>query len=101
RGYGGVFFNVTVNLLLGRLYYDKEVQGRIIPRGKLDLGIASPGVLTNGPKMNAYLAVVCPRDPASGVVSRAGAAEVFRQTIEDDAFLRKTPVLTSWRDLRG
>ena len=47
------------------------------------------------PKTNAYRALVDPRDWTCGFISRADVADFLVKQIEDDAFLRKTPVLTS------
>jgi hypothetical protein len=57
--------------------------------------IVRPVILTNGPKTNAYRALVDARDWACGLISRADVADFLVKQIEDDAFLHKTPVLTS------
>jgi hypothetical protein len=54
-----------------------------------------PVILTNGPKTSAYRALVDPRDWTCGFVSRADVADFLVTQIDDDAFLHKTPVLTS------
>jgi len=95
RGRGGFLYSVAFHLLVGRIYDDKDVQERIIRRSKLDWVIVRPVILTNGPKTNAYRASVDPRDWTCGFVSRADVADFLIKQIEDDAFLRKTPVLTS------
>jgi len=101
RGRGGFLYRVAFRLLVGRIYDDKDVQERIVRRSKLDWVIARPVILTNGPKTNAYRALIDPRDWTCGFVSRVNVADFLVKQIEDDAFLRKTPVLTSSRDLRG
>jgi len=95
RGYGGFLYNVGFHLLVGRIYDDKDVQERIVRRSKLEWMIVRPVILTNGPKTNAYRAVVDPRGWRCGFISRADVADFLVKQIEDDAFLRKTPVLTS------
>ena len=95
RGYGGFLYNVAFHLLVGRIYDDKDVQERIVRRSKLDWMIVRPVILTNGPKTNAYRALVNTRDWACGFISRADVADFLVKQIEDDAFLHKTPVLTS------
>jgi hypothetical protein len=52
-------------------------------------------ILTDGPKTNAYRALVDPRRWTCGFISRADVADFLIKQIDDDAFLRKTPVLTS------
>ena len=95
RGRGGFLYSVAFHLLVGRIYDDKDVQERIVRRSKLDWVIVRPVILTNGPKTNAYRALADPRDWTCGFVSRADVADFLVKQIEDDAFLRKTPVLTS------
>jgi len=97
RGHGGFVYNVGFHLLLGRVYDDKDVQEWIVRRSKLDWVIVRPVILTDGPKTNAYRALVDPRDWTCGSISRADVADFLVKQIADDAFLRKTPVLTSWR----
>ena len=53
------------------------------------------GLLTDGSKTNAYRAVVDPRGWTCGFISRADVAEFLVKQIVDDAFLHKTPVVTS------
>ena len=95
RGRGGFLYRVAFRLLVGRIYDDKDVQERIVRRSKLDWVIARPVILTNGPKTNAYRALIDPRDWTCGFVSRVDVADFLVKQIGDDAFLRKTPVLTS------
>jgi len=60
RGRGGFLYNVAFHLLLGRVYDDKDVQERIVRSSKLDWVIVRPVILTDGPKTNAYRALVDP-----------------------------------------
>ncbi len=95
RGRGGFLYNATFHLLLGRVYDDKDVQERIIRSSKLDWVIVRPVILTDGPKTNAYRALVDPRDWTCGFISRADVSDFLVKQINSDAFLHKTPVLTS------
>jgi len=95
RGSGGLLYNVAVHLLLGRVYDDKDVQERIVRRSKLDWVIVRPVILTSGSKTKAYRALVDPRDWTCGFISRADVADFLVKQIDNDAFLHKTPVLTS------
>ena len=61
RGRGGFLCSAAFHLLLGRVYDDKDVQERIVRRSKLDWVIVRPVILTDGPKTNAYRALVNPR----------------------------------------
>jgi hypothetical protein len=49
----------------------------------------------HGPKTNAYRAVVDPRGWRCGFISRVDVADFLVNQIDNDAFLHKTPVLTS------
>jgi putative NADH-flavin reductase len=80
---------------LGAKYDDKDVQERIVRRSKLDWVIVRPVILTEEPKTNAYRALVDPRDWTCGFISRADVADFLVKQIDDGAFLRRTPVLTS------
>jgi hypothetical protein len=51
--------------------------------------------LTDGPKTNAYRALVDPRDWTCGFISHADVADFLVKQIDDDASLHKAPVLTS------
>src|SRR6266566_7643889 len=95
RGHGGFLYCAAFHLLLARVYDDKDVQERIVRRSKLDWVIVRPVILTDGPKTNAYRALVDPRRWTCGFISRADVADFLVKQIGDDAFLHKTPVLTS------
>jgi putative NADH-flavin reductase len=95
RGYGGFLYSLGFHLLLGRVYDDKDVQERIVRRSKLDWVIVRPVILTDGPKTNAYRALIDRRRWTCGFISRADVADFLVKQIHDDAFLHKTPVLTS------
>ena len=95
RGYGGFLYSVAFRLVVGRLYDDKDVQERIVRSSELDWVIVRPVILTNGPKTNTYRAVIDPRGWTCGFISRADVADFLIKQVDDDAFLHKTPVLTS------
>ena len=95
RGYGGFLYSAAFHLLMGRVYDDKDVQERIVRSSKLDWVIVRPVILIDGPKTNAYRALVDPRDWTCGFISRADVADFLVKQIDDDAFLHKSPVLTS------
>jgi len=95
RGRGGFLYNAAFHLLVGRIYDDKDVQERIVRRSKLDWVIVRTVILTDGPKTNAYRALVDPRRWTCGLVSRADVADFLVKQIDDEALLHKTPVLTS------
>jgi hypothetical protein len=61
RDRGGFLYRLAFHLLLVRID-DKHAQERIVHRSKLNWVIVRPVILTNGPKTNAYRALVDPRD---------------------------------------
>src|SRR5262245_26168241 len=81
RGHGGFLCSAAFHLLLGRVYDDKDLQERIVRRSKLDWVIVRPVILTDGPKTNAYRALVNPRRWTWGVNSRADVADVPGQHV--------------------
>jgi putative NADH-flavin reductase len=93
RNRGNFLYNVAFNLFLGRAYDDKEVQESIIRKSKLDRVIARPGVLTNGPKTEAYQVLVEPKTWRCGFISRADVADFLVTQIDSDEYLGKTPAL--------
>src|SRR5258707_14814268 len=54
-------------------------------RSKLDWVIVRPVILTDGPKTNAYRALVDPRRWTCGFISRADVADFLVKQIDDDA----------------
>lgn len=94
RGHGGLLYNVTFSLMLGRAYDDKDVQEQIIRRSGLEWIIARPVILTNGPKTAAYRVLTSPRDWRCGFISRADVADFLVKQIGDDSYLGKAPVLS-------
>jgi NAD(P)H-binding len=94
RGHGGFLYSAAFRLMLGRMYDDKDLQERV-RRSELDWVIVRPVILTNWPKSNTYRALADPRNWTCGFISRADVADFLIKQIDDDAFLHKTPVLTS------
>ncbi len=95
RDSSGLLFSTAFRLLLGRVYGDKDVQERIVRRSKLDWEIVRPVILTNGPRTKSYQAIADAREWRCGFVSRADVADFLVKEIAENAYLRKTPVLTS------
>src|SRR5262249_52466520 len=89
------------HLLLGRVYDDKGVKEWIGRRSRLGWAIQRPGILTDGPKTNAYRALVDSRAWTCPFISRAAVARFVVTQIEVAALLHKTPVLRTslptWR----
>jgi putative NADH-flavin reductase len=80
-------------LVLGRAYDDKDVQERLIRKSNLDWVIVRPVILTSGPRIGRYRVLVDPKLWRNGFMSRADVADFLVRQIEDDTYLRKTPVL--------
>ncbi len=82
-------------LLLGRVYDDKDVQETIVKGSGLDWMIVRPVILTNGPKTGRYKVLFDPKDWRSGTISRADVADFVVKQAQNPTCLGKTPALTS------
>ena len=80
-------------LLLGRVYEDKEAQEMMIRHSALSWVIARPGILTSGPRTGRYKILDTPADWRNGTISRSDVADFLVKQVEDDAYLGKTPAL--------
>jgi putative NADH-flavin reductase len=94
RGRGGLLYNVVFTTFLGRAYDDKDEQEDLIKESDLDWVIVRPVILTNGSRTGRYRVLVDPKSWRVGFISRADVADFLVRQIEDDTYLRKTPVLT-------
>lgn len=86
---------VPFQLVFGRAYEDKSLQERLIKQSSLDWTIARPGVLTNGPRTGRYKILTEPSQWRNGIISRADVAQFLVRQIDDQAYLRKAPVLVN------
>jgi len=89
----GCLQRIPFRILLKRAYDDKDVQEALIRESHLDWVIVRPGVLTNGNRTGRYKVLVDPKAWRNGLISRADVAHFLIQQIDNDAYLRKTPVL--------
>jgi uncharacterized protein YbjT (DUF2867 family) len=81
--------------LLGRAYYDKSRQERLLRQSALDWTVARPGVLTNGPRTGRFKILVEASQWRNGMISRADVAAFLIRQIEDRTYVHKAPVLVS------
>ena len=86
---------VPFQLVFGRAYEDKSLQERLIKQSSLDWTIARPGVLTNGPGTGRYKILTEPSQWRNGIIARADVAQFLVRQIDDQAYLRKAPVLVN------
>ena len=84
---------IPFQLVLGRVYGDKDVQEMIIKRSTLDWVIARPVFLTNGPRTGRYQVLAERSDWHSGFISRADVADFLIKQIDGDSYIRQAPVL--------
>ena len=82
-------------IVFGRAYDDKSVQEKLIKESELDWTIARPGVLTSGPRTGRYRILSEASQWRNGIISRADVAEFLVRQIEDQAYIRKNPVLVN------
>ena len=85
---------IPFRLFFGRAYDDKDTQEFIIRRSSLDWVIVRPGILTNGARTGHYQVLEDAKSWRNGFISRADVADFLIKQIEDNTYLRKTPVLT-------
>lgn len=85
---------MVFQLLLGRIYDDKDAQETIVRLSGLDWIIVRPVILTNANKTGRYKVLCDSKDWRSGAISRADVADFLVKHVQDAAYLRKTPVLT-------
>lgn len=90
----GCLQGIAFGLILGRAYADKDLQEKLIRDSDLDWVIVRPVVLTSGSRTGRYRVLVDPKEWRNGLISRADVADFLVKQIEDDAYLRQTPVLT-------
>jgi len=86
---------VPFQLVFGRAYKDKSLQERLIKETALDWTIARPGILTSGPWTGRYKIIEEASQWRNGIISRADVAEFLVRQIDDQAYLRKAPVLVN------
>lgn len=91
---GGLAYNAAFALFLGRIYDDKDVQEQIIKASPLDWVIVRPTILTSGRRTGRYRVLADPRDWRPGFISRADVADFLVKQLDDDTYLRKTPVIS-------
>lgn len=89
----GCLQGTVFRLVLGRAYDDKDVQERLIKASELDWIIARPAILTKGAWSGRYRVLVEPGTWRNGFISRADVADFLIGQVEDDTYLRRTPVL--------
>ena len=80
-------------IVFGRAYDDKSLQEKLIKESELDWTIARPGVLTSGPRTGRYRILAEASQWRNGIISRADVAEFLVRQVEDQAYIRKIPVL--------
>lgn len=90
----GCLQRVPFRLVLGRAYADKDIQERLIRESDLDWVIVRPVILTNGSRTGRYQVLDDPGSWRNGLISRADVADFLIREVDDDTYLRKTPVLT-------
>jgi putative NADH-flavin reductase len=82
-------------IVFGRAYDDKSLQERLIKKSELDWTIVRPGVLTSGPRTRRYKILSEAPQWRNGIISRSDVAEFLVRQIEDQTYVRQTPVLVS------
>ena len=82
-------------IVFGRAYDDKSWQERLIKESDLDWTIVRPGVLTSRPRTSRYKILSEPSQWRNGINSRSDVAEFLVRQIQDQTYVRQTPVLVN------
>ncbi len=94
RGVGGFFYTKLFQpLLLGTVYQDKDREEAVIRKSDLDWTIVRPGFLTRFGRTGKYRALTEPSQWEGGFISRANVADFLVRQIDDETYLRQTPLL--------
>jgi putative NADH-flavin reductase len=80
-------------VVFGRAYADKSEQERLIKDSSLEWTIVRPGVLTNGKRTRRYKILLEASEWRNGIISRSDVADFLVRQIDDQACIRRTPVL--------
>lgn len=95
RGHGGLVYDWFFrNLLIRRLYDDKDHQEALVQASDTDWTIVRPGFLTDGPLTGEYRALTDLTGVSAGPISRADVAHFIVRELATARFLRCAPLLT-------
>lgn len=94
-GHGGFLFdNLIFPLLLRKVYTDKDRQETIVRESGLDWVLVRPSVLNDKPSRNAVRALTDLSGFHGGTISRADVASFVLDQVRDDAWVRRSPLIT-------
>ncbi len=93
RGNISCLQRLPFQIVFGRAYDDKNLQEQLIKDSELDWTIARPGVLTSGPQTDHYQVLSEASQWRNGIISRANVAEFLVRQIQDQTYIRQSPVL--------
>ena len=94
-GHGGfVFDNLIFQLLLRKVYADKNRQEAIVRDSGLDWILVRPSVLNNKPSRHTIRALTNLSGFHGGTISRADVARFILDQVGDDAWVHRLPLIT-------
>ncbi|MGY3449932.1 NAD(P)-dependent oxidoreductase [Bradyrhizobium sp. USDA 4353] len=95
RGHGGfVYDRLILPLLLRNVYADKNRQEAIIRDSGLDWVIVRPTMLNDKPGGQTVRALTDLTGVHGGTIARADVARFVVDQVNDDSFLRRSPLIT-------
>lgn len=95
-GHGGFLFDkVIFPLLLKNVYADKNRQEATIRNSGLDWILVRPSVLSDKPGRGSIRALMDLSDVHGGTISRGDVATFVLDQLHTDAWLRRSPLITS------
>jgi putative NADH-flavin reductase len=80
--------------LLKKAFSDKEIQEEYIRRSDVEWIIVRPSGLTNGPRTGRYQVAEHMKLGVGARISRADVADFMLKQLNDDTWLRKSPVIS-------
>ncbi|WP_438042953.1 NAD(P)-dependent oxidoreductase [Sorangium sp. So ce128] len=94
-GHGGFLFdNLIFPLLLRKVYADKNRQETIVRDSGLDWILVRPSVLNDKPSRDTIRALTDLSSFHGGTISRADVASFVLDQVLDDAWVRRSPLIT-------
>ncbi len=96
---GWLYDKVLFPVALAASYADKDRAEALLQKSALNWTIVRPGRLTNGLQRNRTEALITPETYRYGAISRADVGAFVLDCIEQDTFIRQTPMVIDRRNI--
>ena len=95
KHHGGFFYDRIINpLLLKTIYADKDREEEVVRASDIEWVIIRPGFLMNGPLTGQYRVITDLSGVTAGKISRMDVAHFVLTELNEQKYLRQTPLLT-------